>query len=321
MRPLIIFYILVVYVFLSFLWWSYLLLDSNKEIFKYKQELQQQSTSENYYESEDFLQLKTKYNKRIGMIVGEGAVFLVLLIIGFGMVHKSYRKEDFLNQQQKNFLLSITHELKSPLASIKLALETLKKPNLTAENKKVLLANSLEDVKRLDVLLENALLALRFEQKSYQYVNEKIDFSALLQNVLDKMKSVSTDNINIKSSIDTDIYFTGDRQAITSVITNLLENAVKYSFDNAKIFISLSQHDGKTIFSVADNGSGIPIKEKENIFKRFYRIGDESTRKVKGTGLGLYIVEQVVKNYNGKINLKDNDPNGSIFEIILPSRA
>src|SRR5690606_1248161 len=110
----------------------------------------------------------------------------------------------------------------------------------------------------------------------------------------------------------------GDRFAITNVVTNLIENAVKYSPPCAHVLVKLTQENGSVIFSVADHGIGIADNEKKLIFNKFYRVGSEDTRKTKGTGLGLYIVRTVLERHRAQIRVKDNIPSGSIFEVVFP---
>ena len=111
----------------------------------------------------------------------------------------------------------------------------------------------------------------------------------------------------------------GDKQGLVSLFTNLLENAAKYSGEQAEIKVSQSFHANKFLFEIADNGVGIPSTETRKVFQKFYRVGSEMTRKTKGTGLGLYIVAQMVKLHNGSISIAENVPKGTIFKIVLPN--
>ena len=109
-----------------------------------------------------------------------------------------------------------------------------------------------------------------------------------------------------------------DAIGFTSVITNLIENAIKYSEPDTEVRIKLHSDNSNVFLEVADNGSGIPENEKGKVFDKFYRVGNEDTRKTKGTGLGLYIVQHIVKMHNGKIEVRNNHPSGTVFEIRLP---
>lgn len=253
---------------------------------------------------------------RMAMIMGEGSVFLFLLCIGAYFLHQSIKKEDRLHEQQTNFLLSVTHELKSPLAAIKLSLQTIVKRDLDRARQQSLLSNSLKDIERLDDLVENMLLATKIENRSYSFPKEEFDFSELVLKVSDRLQIHTCDcDQNILTKIQPGVKLSGDPFALSSVLTNLLENAVKYSGPCAKVSVELSKVNGHAFLTVADNGPGIPDEEKMLIFDKFYRVGEERVRKAKGTGLGLFIVKEVLQNHDADISVKDNVPKGTIFEV------
>jgi len=253
---------------------------------------------------------------RMPMIMGEGAVFLFLLGIGAYFIHASIKKEGRLKEQQQNFLMSITHELKSPLAAIKLSLQTIVRRELDKEQRGVLIKNSLKDVERLDDLVENMLLATKIESRTYSFPKEDFDFSDLVTRITDRLQvhACGCEQI-IKPNIQQGVTIEGDKFALSSVVTNLIENAIKYSGPCAEITVELCQNDGKAKLVVSDKGLGIPDSEKMHIFDKFYRVGDENVRKSKGTGLGLFIVKEVLQNHDADISVKDNVPHGAIFEV------
>ncbi|MCJ0742786.1 sensor histidine kinase [Pedobacter montanisoli] len=253
---------------------------------------------------------------RLPMIMGEGAVFLFLLGIGAYFIHSSITKEEKLHENQQNFLLSVTHELKSPLAAIKLSLQTIAKRELDREMQISLIRNSLKDVERLDDLVENMLLATKIESRTYSFPKEEFDFSDLVTKIIDRLQvhACGSEQL-IKTKIEHEIKVIGDKFALSSVVTNLVENAIKYSGPCAEITVELCQNDGKPFLSVADKGMGVPDSEKLHIFDKFYRVGDENVRKSKGTGLGLFIVKEVLQNHDADISVKDNVPHGAIFEV------
>lgn len=255
---------------------------------------------------------------KLPMILGEGAVFLFLLGIGAYFIHASIKREDALRENQQNFLLSVTHELKSPLAAIKLSLQTIMRRELEKEQRSALINNSLKDVERLDDLVENMLLATKIESKTYSFPKEVFDFSELVTKITDRLQVHSCGCTQIiKANIEQDINIEGDKFALSSVVNNLVENAIKYSGECAEITVDLCQNDGRPKLVVADKGIGISDEEKMHIFDKFYRVGDENVRKSKGTGLGLFIVREVVQNHDAEINVKDNVPQGTIFEVIF----
>jgi K+-sensing histidine kinase KdpD len=262
-------------------------------------------------------ELEQKLHKRWLMIAGEGMVFFVLLLSGFILVRNTFKKESALVQQQKNFLHSITHELKSPIASAKLQLETLLKRDLTQEKQNELLLNALHDTERLNHLVENILLAALVENNTFQLQREEVNLSEYLDKFLRQTIQKLSPKQKIEYNIQSNIFFSIDKASFPSIILNLLDNAIKYSDENSTIKIILSEKRNKILLSVSDEGVGIPEKEEENIFKKFYRIGNEETRTTKGTGLGLYIVKELVEKHNGTITVKNNIPKGTVFEIMF----
>ncbi len=288
-RSLLIFYGLIIYVLMQLFWWGRLL-------------------------------LLAKPNSK-GMVLGETAVFVFIFFVGAYYLQKTLNKERKLEQQQRNFLLSVTHELKSPLASIKLYLQTILKRDLGPDQQKSFIANSLKDIERLDDLVENMLIATKLESNSYTFPKEKFDFSELVSNVAGRLQVHTCNTQIIKTSVEGKIHMIGDQFALTSVVTNLIENAVKYSPPCAEIHVSLSRKNGQIYFIVADSGIGINDQEKSRIFDKFYRVGSEDTRKTRGTGLGLFIVKQVLDKHQATIKVKNNKPSGTIFEVIFNANA
>ena len=319
-------YIVIAYMLLAFIWWSVLLYEKNKDAFYAKRELLligmvaegRVSSSSEFYQTATYLELKDKYQTQTSMILGEAGVFVCSLLIGLYLINRSYHKEMMAARQRRNFLLSITHELKSPIASIQLILETMqKRGTIKQEIKERLLNNALNDTKRLNGLVSNLLLSAKLES-AYQPHRENLDLAELIEDILDKLRHkhptfkfsyIQDGNIPIIHA---------DRTGMTSVAINLLENAIKYSTGSTEIQTYLSFVKDQIILKIADNGIGIDDKEKKKIFEKFYRIGNEDTRKTKGTGLGLYIVAEIIKAHQGRINVLDNKPHGTIFSIQLP---
>ncbi len=255
--------------------------------------------------------------ERKAMILGEGMVFFFVLFAGAFYMHKSLARERKLQEQKKNFLLSVTHELKSPLASIKLLLQTIQKRDLTKTQILDFIDKSLLDIERLDDMVENMLLAAKIENSSYTFPKASFNLSVLVDSIVNRLQITKCDGNQqiIDASIEPKIEMTGDKFALTSVVTNLIENAIKYSKPCETVVVKLFAKDGKIHFQVADHGIGIADTEKNRIFDRFYRVGSEDTRNTKGTGLGLYIVKQVLDRHEASIKVKDNRPVGSIFEV------
>jgi len=288
-KTLVLFYFLIIYSVAQLLWWGYILIKFEPD--------------------------------RKGMIIGEGLIFLLIFIWGALRLKNQFRREHKIHMQQQNFLLSVTHELKSPLASIKLYIQTILKRNLDVEQQKTFLGNSLKDIERLDDLVENVLLTTKLENRAYNLPKENINFSELILTTVDRLQKNACKTQVIKPEVSENIVIHADKFAITNVVTNLIENAIKYSPPCASITVKLYVEEGKLFFSVADHGEGIPDQEKKLIFNKFYRIGNEATRKTKGTGLGLYIVKTVLQKHQANINIKNNTPSGSIFEVTFDHYA
>jgi len=321
--PFKIFYFVFAYIIAFSVWWAYLLFDKNETAFKEKIELNkinfESKDSENilYENSLEYKQIVAKYKRQKVMILSEGSFFILLLVLGLLQVRRTFKREIELAAQQRNFLLSITHELKSPLSSVKLSLQTLMKRVLDSEQKDKLLSNSISDVVRLESLVDNILFAAKIERDAHGFSNEDLNLSNLCEAVANKFLDNKKKIILVKEFKE-DIYFNTDRMGFTSVLINLIENAMKYSDENSEINLSLKDNENFIFLEIRDQGYGIPKEEKEKVFEKFYRIGNEDTRKSKGTGLGLYIVKRFVEIYNGTISLADNLPKGAVFKISFP---
>jgi signal transduction histidine kinase len=324
-RPLLLFYIVVVYVFIQFGWWAYLLVRLNNEITVLEQQalvayaLPQNTALDSAELARQDTLLKEKLHKQWLMIFGEGSVFLVFLLFGILRTRNSFKKEVAVSTQQKNFLLSVTHELKSPLASVRLQLETIQKRELPKEKQNEMLLDAIEDTDRLNALVENILVAARLDNHSYAHHPEKINLSDEVKGLAEKAAVGYARHHVIQTEVAENIFAFCDRIGFHSMFINILENAAKYSKAGTTIKVTLSKKNDVVLLAVADQGSGISAAEKENVFGRFYRVGNEETRTTKGTGLGLYIVRLLAEAHQWKINIHDNPGGGSVFELSIPN--
>lgn len=309
--------ILFGYIIMQFLWWEVLLVKQTSQISNEQEKLVAITSTDAISLEKEIDELRTKKQNRIYMIVGEGTVFLLLLLYAFYRIRKASEKEIELVTQQKNFLLSVTHELKTPIAATKLQLQTLlKHRQLDAAQQEQLLSNAINETNRLNRLIEDVLLANSAE-KNLVLNRENINVSELTEQILSNYFSDKKSKGVLKSEIEGEIFASVDKLLFPSIIINLIENAFKYSPENSPVKISLSSQNGKLNLSISDNGFGISEKEKQKIFEKFYRIGNEETRNTKGTGLGLYIVKKIVVAHNGAIEVQNNKPKGSVFEISI----
>ena len=291
----ILFYILSIYVILQFLWWGFHLIQLSRES----------------AENESMIFRKTL------MIVGEGSVFLLLLVFGLFKISSSIRKELTFSQRKSNFLLSVTHELKTPIASTKLYLQTLMRRELPNEKKEDLLAKALEENERLELLIDNILNASRLDNHALTPIKTEINFNELSNQVIERFKK-RYQNLKIVAKNEESVMVSADEFMLETILTNLIENAVKYAGIESEITLFSKRINQQIHFGVEDHGPGITDEEKESIFTKFYRSGNEETRQTKGSGLGLYIVSEFVHLHQGKIICKNNSPRGCIFEVTLP---
>ncbi|MBP6334836.1 MAG: HAMP domain-containing histidine kinase [Bacteroidia bacterium] len=318
MRPILLLYLLAFYILVQFCWWAYLLIDLNAEVSEHKIENVRLKSESKESQEKEIEYLEGKLRQRTWMVVGEGSVFLILLVWGSVLSIKAFKKEMDLARQQKNFLLSITHEFKSPLASIKLYLQTILRHDLDRSKEESFINNAIYDTERLDTLVENALLANLINHKGYTFNLEEVNFSALVRLVVQKFQNVPNRE-KIAVHIEDGIHIAGDKNALHLLLYNLLENAWKYSPAQKIIKVNLEKTKDGSRLSVFDNGSGIPDEYKTKVFQKFFRIGNEETRKSKGTGLGLFIVKHIVEGHKAKICVRDNTPTGAIVCVDFKS--
>ena len=320
-------YAIIAYMLLAFGWWSILLLRKNEEahnarVDKLAIELAVQKRIErasDFRLTQNYQLLTDRFERQQRMILGEAMLLVISLAGGLYLLFRSLRKEISAAEQQRNFLLSITHELKSPLAGIRLILETFqRRRELKPELQQKLSTNALAETDRLTALVNDLLLSAKLENV-YQLNREPIDFGQIVQDAADRTV-LKYRGANIHVDIEPDIpTISGDRPGLTSVVVNLLENAAKYSQPEPVIRTTLQRGgDTEIVWTVEDNGVGIPAHEKRKVWTKFYRVGNEDTRSTKGTGLGLFIVRQIVEKHGGQIELRDNQPRGSVFRVYLP---
>ncbi len=313
------------YILMAFGWWSMLLmrknneaLQANIELLKLDMQVKNKFINHNtFVQTDDYQRLMDKYNRQATMVWGEGSVLFIGLLLGFWMIQRSLQKEVDLNKQRRNFLLSVTHELKSPIASIRLILQTFQKRKLDEIQQAKFLNAAVVEADRLHELVDNLLLSSRLDNK-YEPIVEEINIAVLIDELIEKCRIKfprATFNFDKKEVP----ILRGDKDGLVSLFTNLLENAAKYSGERAEVSVSQNFNANKFMFEIADNGIGIPTAEKRKVFEKFYRVGSEMTRKTKGTGLGLYIVSQIVKLHRGVISITDNTPTGTVFKIVLPN--
>ena len=248
-----------------------------------------------------------------------GSITFLLVLIGVVMYLVLTIKAINLTQRQSNFIDSVTHELKSPIASLKLYLQTLSIRNVPPEEKEKFLKFMSDDVERLDRLISHLLDAgaIGKKQKDKQLVNIQLD--NLIQ---DCVKSVCTSLQVPPAAVDLElrpIEIVAERVDAEMIFRNLIDNAVKYAGQPPQVHIGMRTEGQMAVVEISDNGDGIPKSARRKVFGRFVRLGDELQREKPGTGLGLYIVHTLTKRLGGQVTILDKDPRwGTVFEVRIP---
>jgi signal transduction histidine kinase len=300
--------LVMMYMVAALAWWSVLLLQQNEQLYLLK--------TEKIHTSDGSKILETNYEKQRKMIMGEGLVFAISMVLGTYFIYKSNIREMNLSRRQSNFLLSVSHELKSPLTSINLGLETLKKRALSQEKIVEVADMALKESRRLENLISTILTAAKVEH-GYVPKKEGLNLVDLINQLLNQYNSRYPDQPFFAGFKVDEAIVLASRQDIHSLLTNLLDNAIKYG-KKGPINLILSEDQAFWKIELTDEGPGIPPDERGKVFEKFYRMGNEETRSSKGTGLGLYIVKKIVESHGGKIELTQNRPTGSKFVIHLP---
>ena len=308
----ILYWILLAYIIAALVWWFIALSSQNQMMTDYKLSELNPSRQD---DQKEISKIKDEKRRKTGQFIGEGVTFLLLIVVGAVVVFRAVRRQLKQSQQQQNFMMALTHELKTPIAVAKLNLETLQKHKLSEEQQQQLISNTLQEAGRLNTLCNNLLLSSKIEAGDYMLMTEKIDLAELVTESVNDFK-MRFPKRDIQLSLSNDIYLTGDRLLLQMAVNNLLDNAIKYSGKEGKIGIDLKENDTIKLL-IKDEGKGIPDDEKNKIFNKFYRIGNLHTKEAKGTGLGLYLTKKIVEQHNGNIIVADNNPHGSIFEVKL----
>lgn len=260
-----------------------------------------------------------EYRRRIVMMVSEGAFFAVLLVVFMGLLWRTFRREVDLERQHRNFLSAITHELKSPIAAIRIALETVSSGRAEGEVSRRFIGNALGDVERLDRLVQKVLQATRFGSRFASLRRQRRSLSWIVERALAVFEPGATAaGATIETEIADDVWAEVDDEAMTIAVSNLLENALKYGGRPAEIAVDLKIEDDNAVLEVSDNGDGIPKEEIPLVFHRFYRAGDEMTRTTQGTGLGLYLVQRIVKAHHGTVEVAATGGGGTVMRVTVP---
>lgn len=311
-----VYWFLLAYMVAALAWWYIELVQMNDLLLvMHQQLLKAEMTDKAALE-----RVMDEHQRNSRQYIGEGLTFFVITILVAVFVYITVRKQIRYHLQQKNFMMAVTHELKTPIAVTKLSLETLRRHKLDPERQHKMLGDAINETERLNTLCNNILLSSQLESGGYKINMHEFNCTDMVdQAVAQFRKRYPERDFQWKPACE--CYVRGEEFLIGLVLNNLLENAIKYTPPSSPVMVSITETDHDCIIGVADLGAGIPDHEKSKVFEKFYRMEDESRRKAKGTGLGLYLSQRIIHDHHGKMLLVNNQPSGSVFSVILPKSS
>jgi signal transduction histidine kinase len=310
--PLILFGVVAVYIVLQFTWWAWLLLAKDGDVESLQQQLLREGVA-------PVVAVHAPGSTR-WMVLGEGGVFMALVLVALWLTYRSVKQEWALARQQRDFLLAASHELRTPLAGLKLHLQTARRPGIGPEQREGLLDTGLAEIDRLHKLAEKILLATRLEQERPAIRPEEQDPGPLVRAVVERAGATYGAAHHIETSLPAGLRTKVDGEAFRSVVENLVENACKYAQPGTTVQVGMVDMGATVELRVEDRGPGVPPAERSAIFRKFHRAGNEETRSTKGTGLGLFIVQRLVEAHGGRIECLPRPGGGAIFTASFPKR-
>jgi len=309
----VVYWFLLAYILSALVFWFIELQTQNQRMTSYKlQELKQDDP--HYPDKVGAITLDQQ--RKTAQYIGEGSIFLLVILIGAIFLYRAVMRQFKLQVQQQNFMMAITHELKTPIAVTKLNLETLQKYKLEESKQQKIIQSALQETNRLNTMTNNILVSAQLEGGRYQLARDELDFSALVSNAVGDFRRRFPET-TWTSAIEPEIALHGDTLLLQIMVNNLLENAIKYSPRQSQINTILKKEPGFISLQVNDEGHGIPAPERKKIFKKFYRMGSEETRTTQGTGLGLYLCKKIATDHNATITVSDNVPVGTTFTVVF----
>ncbi len=253
------------------------------------------------------------------------AAAAVTALLGFFGTWRAYAKEHRLNELKSNFVSSVSHELRAPIASVRLMAESLDRGKITDHGKQRDYFRFIsQECRRLSALIENVLDFARIEQGRKQYEFEAADLTALLRNTLTLMEPCAAERevelaLDLPAAAADGLPTTVDAKALQQALVNLVDNAIKHSPAQSVVVLGLTPGNPLRLW-VADHGPGIPPAEHAKIFERFYRRGSELRRETQGVGIGLSIVKHIVEAHHGRVLVQSDVGQGCRFTIELPTQ-
>ena len=313
----VVYWVLLLYTITALVWWFISLMQQNKMMTDFRiSQLNytiNRSTDPEHYKNE--LEKINKIHQRNSVkYISEGSIFFLVILVGAAFVYRAVRRQFNVQQQQQNFLMAVTHELKTPISVARLNLETIQKHSLDSEKQQRLIKMTLQETARLDFLTNNILVSSQLEGSGFHSEKEEMNLSDLVKDCLHEFRGRYPERI-FNEYIEPNMDVKGDSLLLKILVSNLLENAIKYAPKEAAVTLRLGKENEIIKLEVQDEGPGVPDGEKKKIFQKFYRIGNEAIRKTPGSGLGLFLCKKIALDHNADITVTNNPPVGSNFIV------
>lgn len=252
------------------------------------------------------------------LVLAEGLVLLIAILAGVYVIFLYWRRQSALAQEQRNFISQVSHEFKTPLASLQLHLETIRLRQPDQQQLDFFLGTMLEDTVRLRNLVDNLLDASRLEQKRIRLDLKPENLSQLVTDFFQQKTATLPEDARLTLDLAQDLHAQIDQAALQMVLRNLLENALLYSDGPPIIHVSLKAEGSRCHLCFADQGRGIAAKDRKKVFRMFYRVR-KSDETIRGSGLGLFIVKAVIWRHKGKVWLESKGlGHGTSFHMLFP---
>ena len=308
-RARALFLVLATYVFLQLAWWVNLLISSAAKLFEARTA---------FNPSPDILDAALQnWEKTVLMVAAEGVIFSLLFMFGLSWIWRVMRADNYILARERNFLLAVTHELKTPIASIRLAIDTLKRLDLEGADRDEMLDVARSGTLRLERRVEDILQATRLNLPD-ALVRSPFDITEFVEDTASTFLHLNPESsVSVKFIGDSGLLLHGDEEMWRLCLINLLENAIKYSPTHTSVEVVLDTTTKKPNLSIIDHGPGISPDERKKVFEAFYRLPRD--KDVEGTGLGLHLVFRIVKMHGAEIHITSTAGGGATFVIDWPA--
>ncbi|MDA1382972.1 MAG: HAMP domain-containing sensor histidine kinase [Bacteroidetes bacterium] len=308
-RARALFLVLATYVFLQLAWWVNLLISSAAKLFEARTA---------FNPSPDVLAAALQnWEKTVLMVAAEGVIFSLLFMFGLSWIWRVMRADNYILARERNFLLAVTHELKTPIASIRLAIDTLKRLDLDGADRDEMLDVARSGTLRLERRVEDILQATRLNLPD-ALVRSPFDITEFVEDTASTFLHLNPESsVSVKMIGDSGLLLQGDEEMWRLCLINLLENAIKYSPSHTSVEVVLDTTTKKPRLSIIDHGPGISPDERKKVFEAFYRFPRD--KDFEGTGLGLHLVFRIVKMHGAEIHITSTAGGGATFVIDWPA--